>query len=185
MTKEKQVEQLRLAAEILEKGLTYVVFKNGHWTTSDSQIHHWIWGEAEIRIKPKSPEQQYREQEAKRNQPEENKYLKAFKEGKRVQWRSHESSAWLDANEYGVKETDPKNLRILTTREVPLTYDDVMPGMVVKLKGEDRCYLVTQKDRSQILISGPGWKNFQELFPYERWTGTEWIPCTKTEEVEE
>ena len=107
MTKEKQIEQFRTAAEILEKGLEWEAFRFSEWLKTVCTLTECVDSGIEIRIKPKPPE--------------ENKYLKAFKEGKRVQWRSHESSAWLDANEYGVKETDPKNLRILTTREVPLT----------------------------------------------------------------
>ena len=140
-------------------------------------------GEIELRIKPR---------------PEENRYLKALRDGKRVQYQGTQTNWHYISSEAQLLALlgGGATFRILTTREVPLTYDDVMPGMVVRHKGHVIKKVILEVWSNRIMLpmtrhpNTPHHENFfleyQELADdWLRWNGTDWIDCTKTEGVEE
>lgn len=147
------------------------------------QLNDFIW---------KSVERQYAEAQQKA-QESENKYLKAFREGKRVYYKPKCSQG--DWTAFINHQAQPDcgypigyEWKILTTRKVPLEVKDYKVGELIE--GDFGPAVVWDTTEDFIVTVRLGEKRIDHTNPaytinWKRCVEGKFVPCTKTEEVEE
>jgi hypothetical protein len=172
-------EQLRLAADILEKGLEWEVLIGGVWSENTVKLSlvRWIDDGYEIRIKP---------------QPDPYAELKAaHAAGKAIQaqWTDNiGTDLWDDV----IPDwTIPvKQYRIKPKPEyVPLEANDVHPGDVFRISDTNRQFhWFTPEGVADFAIrfrhKEYSWQDAVELLEISRDGGKTWHPCRKVKEAQ-